>query len=69
MAKISGNISNDSRIIVVKETDWVVESNTNKTAGAFEITGLDFSKKTVIARATSGECAGYGDVTPVTEEV
>ena len=69
MAKISGNISADARLIVVKETDWVVESNTNKTAGAFEITGLDSGKKTVIARATSGECAGYGDVTPVTEEV
>ena len=65
MAKISGNISADARLIIVKESDWTVESNTTETGGAFEVNGLTSGAKTVISRAASGECAGYGGVGPI----
>jgi len=65
MAKISGNISADARLIIVNESDWTVESNTTKTGGAFEVTGLASGAKTVISRAASGECAGFGNVDAV----
>ena len=62
MSNISGNISSDARLIIVKESDWTVESNTTETGGAFEVTGLASGAKTVISRAVSGECAGFGNV-------
>jgi hypothetical protein len=65
MANISGNISADARVIVVKESDWTVESNTTETGGAFEIIGLASGAKTVIARSSDGECYGYGNVQSV----
>jgi len=65
MAKISGNLSNDARIIIVKESDWSVESNTEKSSGAFEISDLASGNKTVISRSSSGECIGYGGVSAV----
>jgi len=65
MAKISGNLSESARIIVVDESVWSVESNTQKPTGQFEITGLNSNKKMIIARAGSGKCLGYGNVTPV----
>jgi hypothetical protein len=69
MAKISGDISSNARLIIVKESDWTVESNTTETGGAFEVTGLASGVKTVISRAASGECAGFGNVNTVAEEV
>ena len=69
MAKISGNLSNDARIIVVNESNWLLESYSTHSTGNFDILNLAAGQKTVIGRTTNGECAGYGDVTPVTEEV
>lgn len=66
MANISGDLSDAARIIVVNEADWSVESNTTKSAGNFEITGLASSSKTIISRASSGECLGFGNITPTT---
>lgn len=63
MANISGNLSDDARLIIVNESDWTVESNTTKSAGAFVVTGLDEGTKTIISRSTSGESIGYGGVT------
>jgi hypothetical protein len=68
MAKISGNLSAGARIIVVNESNWTVESNTTKSAGNFEITDLADGDKTIISRASTGECVGYGNVTAIYEE-
>jgi hypothetical protein len=65
MAKISGHISNNARLIIVNESDWTVESNTTETGGTFEVTGLASGKKTVISRAASGEGVGFGNVDAV----
>jgi hypothetical protein len=65
MAKISGNISDNARLIIVKEADWTVESNTTETGGAFEIDNLTSGKKTIISRSAIGECEGYGNVTAI----
>lgn len=66
MANISGNLSDDARLIIVKESDWTVESNTTESAGDFEVTDLLAGAKTVISIASSGEAVGYGGVTAVT---
>lgn len=65
MAKISGNLSADARVIIVKESDWTVESNTVKSSGNFEVTGLDSGAKTIISRTADGECIGFGNVQTV----
>jgi hypothetical protein len=67
MAIISGNLSNDARLIIVNESDWTVESNTEESSGAFEIGSLADGKKTILSRNNSGECVGYGDVTSIEE--
>jgi len=60
--KVSGSLSEDARIIVIDESDWSVESNTNETAGSYSIETLDIGKKTVLARKSSGEGTMYGNV-------
>ena len=60
--KVSGNLGEDSRIIVIDESDWSVESSTTETAGTYSIETLEAGKKTVIARKASGEGSMYGNV-------
>jgi hypothetical protein len=68
MAKISGIVSsNKARIMVIKETDWTVESNSTSSVGAFEISGLTPGKKLIISRAITGECLGFGNITAIEE--
>ena len=63
--KISGEISqNESDIIIVKESDWSVESKTTKPIGSYSITTTE-GKKTVIGRRTdSGRVIAHGNVDP-----
>jgi hypothetical protein len=62
--KISGNVASESRILVIKETDYSIESSTVET-GAYEIESLDDSNKLILARNVStGEAEGYGLITP-----
>jgi len=63
--KISGTLSDDARIIVLEEVGWSLESNTEESAGVYEIEGLDDSNKLVIARKSNGNGIAYGFVTPI----
>jgi hypothetical protein len=63
--KISGTLENDARIIVLKESDWSIESNTTKSAGAYEVNDLVSGLKTVVAVKSDGEPVGYGNVSPI----
>jgi len=38
--KISGTLSDASRVIIIKESDWSIESNTNESVGAYEVGSL-----------------------------
>jgi hypothetical protein len=61
--KISGTKSETGRVIVFKESDWSIESNTVVSgSGAYEITDLIGGQKLAIARSAGGEIAGYGNV-------
>lgn len=62
--KISGNLSESTRIIVVKESDWSIESNTTETGESYEIDPVVSGIKTIIARKSDGECQAYGGVEP-----
>jgi hypothetical protein len=67
MAKISGTVQESTRIIIIDEDTWTIESNTVET-GSYEITGLTSGKKTVIAQATDDyQTNGYGNITPLAE--
>lgn len=63
--KISGTLSEDSRVIIVNESDWSVESNTQESSGSYEILSLASGTKTVIARANDGYSLGFGNVVPI----
>jgi hypothetical protein len=60
---ISGNTSVDSRIIVLNESDWAIDTNEEVTSGSYSVS-TSSGTKTVIARSSDGECVGYGNVTP-----
>lgn len=62
--KISGSLSDASRIIIIKESDWSIESNTTESVGSYEINELVSGNKLVAARKSDGESLGYGSVTP-----
>lgn len=63
--KISGTLDDSAKVIVVREDTWAIESNTDKTMGAYEIDSLVSGTKTIIAITSEGEVVGYGEVTPI----
>lgn len=66
--KISGEKSETTRIIVIKESDWLIESNTvSSGSGAYEVTDLEVGNKLVFGRKSDGEIYGYGGI--VAEEI
>jgi len=62
--KISGTLSDAARIIIIKESDWSIESNTTESVGAYEIGSLEAGAKLVAGRKSDGESLGYGSITP-----
>ncbi|RLI63485.1 MAG: hypothetical protein DRO67_05660 [Candidatus Asgardarchaeum californiense] len=63
--KISGTLSDAARIIVLKESDWSIESNTEESNSAYTVEDLAVGKKFTIARKSDGEVVAYGDVDSV----
>lgn len=62
--RISGNLTESARIIVINESDDTIEYNGEFSAGNYEIELEDTNYKTVIARKSDGEVVGFGKVTP-----
>jgi len=62
--KISGTLNGSARILVLNESDWLIESNVEKPAGDYELPGLVSGTKTVVAIDESGEIVCYGNVLP-----
>jgi len=60
--KISGTLNQNARILVVKQSDWSTESNTEETSGAYEIAGLAAGNKIVTAFGPDDETLSYGGV-------
>lgn len=60
--KISGTLNDSARILVLKESDWSVESNSLESVGDYEIESLVSGTKTVVAINSAGEIVGYGNV-------
>jgi len=68
MAYISGNISNDGRIIVYDINTNSLVHDQLYSAGAYEILGLDPSTKTIVAvNSSTGESLSYGNIVPIDE--
>jgi len=64
--KISGSKSETARVIILKESDWSIESNTVVAgSGAYEIDSLETGSKLIVAESGDGELLGYGNVTPI----
>lgn len=63
--KISGSNSEESRIIVVDESDWSIEANEVTSAGNYEILDLSSGQKLVASRKADGETIAYGAVPSV----
>lgn len=61
--KISGTKTETARVIVLKESDWSIESNTVVSgSGVYSIEDLETGSKLAFSRATDGEIIGYGAV-------
>lgn len=63
--KISGTLEEAARIIIIKESDWSIEANSEESSGAYEVGSLAAGYKWIIARKSDGEAVGYGLITPV----
>jgi alpha-tubulin suppressor-like RCC1 family protein len=64
--KISGTKSETSRIIILKESDWSIESNTVVSgSGDYSVEDLETGSKLAFSRATDGEIVGYGTVSAI----
>lgn len=61
--KIEGNVSEQSRVLILSESDFSIENSTVES-GTYEIEGLSSGRKLVVARSNSGQAAGYGYVDP-----
>jgi hypothetical protein len=62
--KISGALNDSARILVLKESDWSIESNSLESVGDYEVTALVSGVKTIVSINNSGEIIGYGNVNP-----
>jgi len=63
--KISGTKSETARIMILKESDWSIESNTVVSgSGAYSIEDLESGKKTALAITTEDEVIAYGNISP-----
>ncbi len=64
--KISGSKSDLARVIILKESDWSIESNTIISgSGSYEIDSVTSGTKSIIARNDDGYVLGYGNVESV----
>jgi len=61
--KISGTKSETSRVIIIKESDWSIESETIISgSGNYNVEELETGNKLVFSRAEDGEIIGFGNV-------
>jgi hypothetical protein len=64
--KISGTKSETARILVIKESDWTIESNSIISgSGGYEVLNLSSGRKIVVALGTGGETVCYGYVNAI----
>jgi len=64
--KISGTKSETSRVIIIKESDWSIESETVVSgSGAYSVEDLESGSKLVFSRAEDGEIVGFGGIPSV----
>lgn len=63
--KITGDLSDSARLLVLDEATMTIESNTTVSGGAFEAAANNNDNKIIIARNSNGESFGYGNITPV----
>jgi hypothetical protein len=62
--KISGDVQNNTRLIVIDESDWSVEHTSEKSAGAYEVEVTNSNKLVVARDLTSSDAVAYGGVSP-----
>lgn len=70
MAKISGNLNDDCRVIILDHTTGALVSDTDETAPSYEVTSLSSDNKIVIGvNSSTGESQAFSNVTPAGELV
>ncbi len=66
MSKISGTVTEESKIYIIDEATNTLESAEVHPAGDYEITGLTFSEKIIAAVRTSNKASTtFANVTPI----
>ena len=64
MAKVSGNLTNAARVLIVKESDWSLEKTASLPRGDFIIGNLSTGAKMVAGRNAEGKVEVYGYIDP-----
>lgn len=62
--KISGNLGEDSKIIIINESNWDTDTTSDEVSGNYEVT-TSAGNKLVTARKSDGHSVSYGDVEPI----
>lgn len=63
--KISGSLSESTRIIIINNYDWSIESNTVVSESSFLIDSMTSGTKTVIGLDNNYKVIGYGNIDPI----
>ena len=63
--KISGILDATTRLIIINQSDWSIESNTEETSDSYEIDALTSGNKLIVGMAPGGEAIAYGYVDPI----
>lgn len=63
--KISGTTNENSRVIVIKQSDWSLEKTQSGLINNFEIDGLLGGNKLVITRNDLGDISAFGNINPL----
>jgi hypothetical protein len=62
--RVSGDLSDDMRILAIKETDWSIVENKEATGSSYYVSLTTNDPVTIIGRKSDGESSGYGNIIP-----
>lgn len=66
--KITGTVSEESRLIIIDELDFTTIEHNGTVSGTYDVT-VTSGSKTVLLRSSEGETFGYGAVSPTYEGI
>jgi len=62
--RVSGDLSESTRLVVLNESDWSITNNEVVSGSSYDIAFTTSDSVTIVGRKSNGECQAYGNVVP-----